>query len=385
MSNKNLEFNIFENLKDLETLREDWERMRCHPNSDIDYFMALMLSDKDNIIKPYIFVFKENGNVKAIIVGRIETKCITITIGYKKLFKFNVKAYTINNQGFLGSISEDVFSILRSQLEQLVNNKTVDIVFFSFIDTGSRIFELLKNNELKNFFVIWGDDNLHWKISNLDTFQKYMQSISYKFRKNLNRSKRKILNKNICIRNYTTLENVDQFLSFAEDIAKKSYQRGLGVGFINSSKDNMLTKVAARLNWLNSYVIFFDDTPVAFERIYLYDNKLFCQDAAYDPKYRDYDLGTNLFIYIIEEAFKNPKKKEIDFGLGDAEYKRRFGNEYFCEKVLYLFARTNRTFVIFMLMKISKYLNENIKSYSNRYTIINSVKRMWRDYLTPAK
>jgi hypothetical protein len=383
--NDKIECKIYFCIEELEVLREVWENMNHNPNANIDYYKALITSSGERI-KPCVITFAENNIIKAILVGRIENKSINITIGYKTFWRFEIDSLTILFGGVLGDFCQDVIAVFFIKIKELFSEKRISLLFINFIDDKTDFFKLVGRNKAKGVLTLCGDKNLHWKMQCPDSIDEFYKTISYKFRKNLNRAKRKIANNKtieVDFRDYTKEEDVDTFLGFSEEIAKKSYQRGIGVGFQKSFREELLTNIAAKLGWLFSYVLFLDNIPAAFERIYKYKGTLFCGDAAYDPKFRNEDVGTNLFLYIIEEACKNREIKEIDFGFGDADYKRRFGSSYFCERQIYIFNNTFRNYFIYFVLKLSMKINSKLKAYTQKMGVLQKIKRRWREVLTP--
>lgn len=383
--NDSIECKIHLRLEELENLREVWERLNYNPNADIDYYKAL-ISSSNNHVRPCILTFWENNSITALFIGRLEKRSINIAIGYKSFFAFELDSLTIIYGGILGELRAEILAVFFEKIKQLFSEKVASMVFVNFIDDKCKFFELVEGWKTKRQLMIFGDKNLHWKMLCPESMDNYYKTISYKFRKNLNRARRKLSNTQspkVNFRNYTQKEEVGIFLELAEAIAQKSYQRGIGVGFAKSQREEALTRIAANKSWMSSYVLFLNDSPIAFERIYNYRGALYCQDAAYDPKFRNVEAGTNLFLHIIEQACQKKEIKEIDFGFGDAEYKRRFGSAHWCERQIYIFDKSLRNYFIYFLFNITRNLNSKLKAYSQKMGIMQAIKREWRKLLTP--
>jgi hypothetical protein len=383
--NDPIECKIHLSQEELENLREVWERLNHNPNADIDYYKAL-ISSSDNNVRPCILTIWENNSITALLIGRLEKRSINITIGYKTFFAFELDSLTIIYGGILGELRAEILAVFFEKINQLFSEKVASMVFVNFVDDRGIFFELVERWKTKSQLMIFGDKNLHWKMQCPESMDNYYKAISYKFRKNLNRARRKLNNsqsQKVNFRNYTQKEEVDIFLELAEAIAQKSYQRGIGVGFVKSQREESLTRIAANKGWMSSYVLFVNDSPIAFERIYNYKGTLYCQDAAYDPKFRSLEAGTNLFLHIVEQACQKKEIKEIDFGFGDAEYKRRFGSTHWCERQLYMFDKSLKNYFIYFLFNITRNLNSKLKAYSQKMGIMQTIKREWRKILTP--
>lgn len=385
MTNNGLFCTVYTSLDDLEKLRPDWERMARHPNSQYDHFRTVIASEEGKIA-PYVMAFSGNDGVIAIVAARTESFSIPVFVGYKRFWTFSVKAIVVVYNGMLGEITREVVEALFLQSKSCFESGLVDLVFFNYTVVDSPIYCLLAEKRRNGFYSFYGNQNLHWYLDGLDRPHDFIGSLSGKFKKNLNRAKRKLWTSGDVkaeIRRYTTPESVGEFLDCAEEIAARSYQRGLGVGFVKNRRETMLTLEAARLGWLHSYVLSIDNRPVAFEKIYLYKDILYCQDAAYDANYREYEPGTNLFLRIIEEAAAEKIIREIDFGFGDAEYKHRFGNGHRVERTLCFFKRSGRNLLIMVLLKMTRDVNQKIRSLAMENRAVKFIRSQWRRWLTP--
>ena len=63
--------------------------------------------------------------------------------------------------------------------------------------------------------------------------------------------------------------------------------------------------------------------------------------TGYDPEYRKYELGTLMFMKMVEQLCSE-KVETIDYGLGDALYKQRFGDQCWPEASVRIFSPSLR-------------------------------------------
>jgi hypothetical protein len=74
------EVKFIRSIGEVEELRSIWERMQCHPNTDIDHYLTVVGSLED-VIRPHVILFSQNGQPKALAVGRLERRDMSITLG----------------------------------------------------------------------------------------------------------------------------------------------------------------------------------------------------------------------------------------------------------------------------------------------------------------
>ncbi len=118
---------------------------------------------------------------------------------------------------------------------------------------------------------------------------------------------------------------MDAVIPILEEVARNTYQRGLGVGFADTPEMRARLRFCAQKGWLRIFVLWIKGTPRAFW-IGTLSNQVFVSDYnGYDPGFRDYSIGTFLLADVVE-GFCKQGVKAVDFGFGEAEYKDRFAN-----------------------------------------------------------
>jgi hypothetical protein len=173
------------------------------------------------------------------------------------------------------------------------------------------------------------------------------------------------------------LEDVDPFRQAAEQVARITYQRGLGAGFVNNEENRQRLILAARKGWLRAYVAFLEDKPLAFwygERV---GDTLYLIWTGFDPSYRKFEIGTILFLKMVEDVL-SCGIKEIDYGLGWAQYKERFGDYCLEEQNLAIYAPTLKGYALNSLCALTdlgSWAGSRLLSWLN---LRDRIKRIWR-------
>src|SRR5262249_24075617 len=125
---------------------------------------------------------------------------------------------------------------------------------------------------------------------------------------------------------YESEADIDRVMEHAESIACRTYQRGLGVGFVANDENRQRFLVDAKRGRFRAYFLYLGEKPIAFFLGTLHKNVLYDNFTAYDPAHAKYSPGTFLFYKIFEELCRDGIKA-VDFGFGDAWYKAQFGNQ----------------------------------------------------------
>ena len=71
--------------------------------------------------------------------------------------------------------------------------------------------------------------------------------------------------------------------------------------------------------------------PIAYTIGYLVARGYFYEMVGYDPDYAEHSPGNELLARLIEDLTKTKSADYVDFGAGDAKYKRYFGNDSYLE------------------------------------------------------
>lgn len=370
-------------MEQVEALRGSWKEIQWHPNADIDFYSTLIAARK-SVFSPYVIALKHNGVLKTIFVGRIENTCLDCKFGYKTIFRPRLKAINISYGGILGDASRENCSIVVSEIMKRLSDGEAEAVCLSHLNVNSDIYAVARTvpNALCRDPSV--KPSLHWGLSVPASMEEYFNSIDYKFRKNLRRSQRNLIKfypSGTVVRCFQKVEEVNTFMRDAEIIAAKSYQRSMNVGFKYDSETLELVTLAARLGWFRGYILYIDDTPVAFERTTQYGHILFCENAAYDSSYRNVEPGTNLFLKLLEDICGEGKINYIDFGFGDAFYKKNFCNQVLQEESVYIFAPTFKSVSINIMRIVINSISLSAENIAGKLKIIPKIKKSWRSNL----
>jgi hypothetical protein len=236
---------------------------------------------------------------------------------------------------------------------------------------------------------IWCTDHLtnpepHHAMRLPENIEQVYEGFSHGLRGQLRRKQKKVLKefngsvKFTCFRN---ADELDRVFEQAEGIAKKTYQRGLGVGFEDTKAMRGRLNLCAQMGWLRAGMLYIEDRPCSFWIGTVYDGVFVSDFLAFDPDFRDYSPGSYLLITMIEEFCKEGVKA-IDFGFGPGEYKERFGNSQLRETSVYIFAPGFKGITLNALRTMTVLAENLVKKTLQRTKLLPRIKRLWRDRLS---
>jgi hypothetical protein len=167
-----------------------------------------------------------------------------------------------------------------------------------------------------------------------------------------------------------------------EEIAQKTYQRGLGAGFVYDDENLHRMSLSANRGWLRAYLLYINKRPCAFWAGTLYEDVFYLDFTGYDPQFRQYEPGTVLLVRMIEDLCQHGIRK-VDFGYGEAFYKQRFCNESWREASVYIFSTEIRSILINIMRTLVVSASNLAEKTLKRVNYLNKLKKYWRIMLTP--
>jgi CelD/BcsL family acetyltransferase involved in cellulose biosynthesis len=165
-----------------------------------------------------------------------------------------------------------------------------------------------------------------------------------------------------------------------ETISAKTYHRGLGVGFADSAETRGLFEMALDHGWLRAYVLYVRGTPYAFWEGLMYRQSFFPISTAYDPALEEHRPGAFLLMHIVEQLC-GERVNQIDFGLGDANYKRWYSNQNWQEAALCIYAPSMKGLALFMLKTPMALMEHTMKKSLEKARLLQRVKTLWRRHV----
>jgi hypothetical protein len=384
MDHKDITF--IRTVKEIEAIRQIWERLQLQEpypaiNADIDRYLSV-LQAAENECTPLILLLKQNDQPRAMVIGRLERHSISLRLGYKTILRPKLRCMTVAYGGIIGQPDEGISAMLVRRLMGLLRDREVDLIFFNHLRTDSVFFRQVRRIPgllCRNHFPVIEP---HWRISIPKTMDQFFASRSkstrHNLRNRLNRLERKYPGQ-ARIHSYSKPEDVAQAIKDAAYISKKTYQYGLGVGFVDTQQTHILLNAAAAKGWLRCHVLYVNEEPVAFDYNLKYGRAYFGELTGYDPKWKDFNVGTVTMLKVLEILCQEGTTDYFDFGFGDAEYKKSYTNECWQEVAeTYIFALRFYPLLINLLNSINSALASALTWTMQKIKLFAWIKRLWR-------
>jgi len=383
-----LEVVIARSPDEIEAIRPIWEEMQHNEpypviNADIDRYLSVLKASGDDV-KPYVMVLRQNERPAAMIIGRIAKRRLGLKLGYKTLCKPSLNCLTIVYGGILGQPVDDLSQLMIRELMRVLRQERLDAVYFSRLRTDSDVYQFAR--EVPGLFSRshFPDKENHWTMVVPKDIESFYKARSKKHRGNIRRSIKKLeieYTDRVEVVNCKGEDGLDDAIKAAHQVSLTTYQYGLGCGFIDDSRTRSLLTTAGKQAWLRFAVMFIDGQPCAFQTGLRYQGTYFLQQIGFDPRWRDFNVGRILFVNVLEHICADPGIQYIDFGFGDADYKRSYSDKQWPEASVYIFAPRVYPIAVNMLQSAVTGLSLGLNRLSDKAGFTRWLKRHWRDRL----
>jgi len=381
-----IEVRVARSLPEVEALREAWTGWPGHRDSDIDMFLMIVQSLPE-VIRPHVVALHRDSKLESILVGRLERKRFNFKVGYLSLFRPWARCITFSYGAVHGNDSpENTESLVRAVIDSLKQNEA-DMAMFSFVPLDMPLYHVaLRTPGILSRDTLpapQGHDSLDIPASIDEVYRR----MSRERRKHTKASVKKLEAApmgEVRIACYQNTSELDDLFRDAEGIAKSTYQRGLGVGFADNPAVRTRLELGARKGWLRGFVLYLGNRPCAYWIGMLYHGSFVSEYMGYDPEFRQYSPGMVLIMRVIE-GFCNRAGgdvvKELDFGLGHAEYKGVLCSKTWQEAIVFIFSTTPKGLALKLERTATRLLDGAVRRVLASGNLLPRLKRAWRDRL----
>lgn len=333
--NVTTEIRVFRSLEDCEAIRADWTRLSSHPEHNWDMYWSL-IRDQKHPPEPYVAALLEDGRLRSALVGRVEGGHVNLKLGYWEPIRVPVRRIVIPMPGLLGQGDEDALRAMVERIVQDLRDRRADLAVFEYLEQDSALHRAAKGVALG----FWMRDHVperrvHRYLRLPATFKEYdrqhkglLQKVR-KFEKGFEgRYEHRLL---------TREDEIEAFCEGADAVVSRTYQRALGVGFLDSEEDRGKIRAAARQGAWRAFVTLVEGKTVAFWSGCSFGSSALLWWTGYDTGYQEFSPGLVASTRMVERLITQGVTT-VDFGGGDAPYKERLGNDSRWEESVCIYA-----------------------------------------------
>lgn len=363
----------------LQGIAHYWHRWQNHPNNEYDLFQEVIKS-RPEIVCPYVVLVRHNGEPAALLLGRMELIPLPARIGYLRLGRRPCRVLTILHEGLLGNPDADVVGLMLNAIGSSLRRQGVSVLWLHGIRDNSLLHRQLSARKCPGLRPVFCPPSIHRTMKVPSKPGAFLSSMRSKHRTWIKKKSSDLDSCHPGLVLWRTLKAGDDLLDFCdqmEKVAEHSYQRGLGAGFINNEEHRRRYARLAAQGCLRIWLLQIGDKPIAYWAGTLFDKTYHSEVTSYDSQFREYEVGTLTFVRMVDDLASEAVER-LDFGLGDAAYKQRFGDEAWNEQSVFVPAKSLRGALAVAQLGLSVASTNAAKSMLRNAGILDRVRTAWR-------
>ncbi len=330
---------------EVEALRPTWAALQSpFLTSDLDFVLAYV-ENTPSVHRPHAVVLSDESGPVALVSGRVEDAPLAARLGPKTVLNPTVRSLTVTYGGFMGQVDGTTTPRLLAALQESVEPGEIDIIRMRMLDVDSPVRAAAIEGSPFLRREHFSAQMPHWRTQIPSSLDEFLARRSRRRRESVRRyAKRleKTYGDGARIEIFRTRDQIDRLFADSALIHRETYQHVLGVGFSDEKVQRALTELAMDRGWFRGYILYLNDAPAAFWHGNAYKGVFGIGATGFDPAFADARPGTYLLMRAVEDLADDGSVETLDFGFGDAEYKRHFGDECRPEEDVVLVERRAR-------------------------------------------
>lgn len=369
---------VIQTLEGLAKIRTYWEQWQVHVNSDMAQF-ELLCQLRPEVMLPCVLVVEKNGIVQALVAARLEQTRVAPSIGYLKLPRVPARVIAVIHQGILGNLDKDGAQEVLQKLKLMLAAGEADAVDFHHLHEDSPLLQALHQQGPR----IYCEKTPRWSTHRemiLPSKGSLLETLRSKHRTHMRKREKELedaYSGRIAWRWLTHIDDIPSLCTNLENVAATTYQRGLGAGFFYNEEFRQRFELFARRDQLRVQILEIDGKLKSFWFGFVYGNSFHSSETGYDTSLRDYEVGTLMFVRMVDELTKEGIQT-LDFGLGDAYYKERFGHRSWRETSVWLFAPTLKGTILMTYVRLLGSVEQTARRLVCHLGLRDKIKNIWR-------
>ncbi|MFG0242163.1 MAG: GNAT family N-acetyltransferase [Phycisphaerales bacterium JB054] len=313
-----------------------------------------------------------NGHT-SIVLGRLRKEASRARLGYLNIRLPHLLTYTIIYQGIFGRCDPD--AIARTLARWLRRQYGVEQLVFTKLPAASELAQSVQSTRLSTALTA----EAHWRLELPDTFEALLAQHSSKHRQRLRWERRKLEDSMNGQMNHVVLGSVDEtslILQTCEAISGHTYHATVGGMVRDDHVWRTVLTTLAESGSLACHQFRHNNDPLAFVLTAHHGGIVHILAMAHLPEHSRYSPGKHLLLEVIRQSCESGLRW-IDYGFGDAQYKRVYGSHCEWEMTLLQSAPTLKAQFANRTVGTAATLNNTVQRIAGT-TLAGRVKRRWR-------
>ena len=286
------------------------------------------------------------GGLQGFVPFGIGVHRLAFEAGNRTFFRSRLRAAHV--PGGVPALPKDRESHLRFFDGVFEGFPECECLFFDMVPGDHWFSDFLREDrDLRKRYVIHSPFGVRkWQLLRIEgSFEDYLGRLGSKSRYNLRKSVRTMeeLGRPLRLERVERPDQVPRFLETAVEVSRNSWQhRELGPRVSDSETARRKMADLVERGLLRAYILLSGEEACAFSIAHQYRGVVNSQEMGYHQDFARYSPGKVLLYLIIQDLHADGSVTLLNFGMGDAEYKRWFADLERTESSWLLMRRTLR-------------------------------------------
>jgi hypothetical protein len=342
-----------------------------------EYF-KLKTENFPDTLGPFILLLKKDGQAMGLAIGRMCRQIVEMRIGQRYICRPLRDTLIIPEDGFMvRSGTPESTRILMNALRSCLSLKRFSVAHLFWLPKASEAFRVALESWPRAPRAAFPLTSEHWFTDLEKTLDDMIAKRSKRHRGNLRRIVKSIDEdaSRFRLRRFHDPGDVAVFMEDGESVVSRTYQRTWDVGFKLNKATEEIVRRAASSGDLFGYVLYADGKPCAFQLGISFGDVHTIMYMAHDATYDDCSPGVYLLLKSFEELCASGSVHVVDYGWGDGEHKRRFGDRHRLESNIMLFSPTVDGFLLCAALSFLRLLTACLGSMAAAFGLRGYLKK----------
>jgi hypothetical protein len=308
---------------EVDALAERWDAIAVESPHASRRLFALVDRAAGDSSRPHVVLAERAGEPPILVVARVERRPFEVKAGYKVLMRTRARWLSVVPGGVIGARTDNDYDQAVSFLRRSLGRGEADILQLSKVEVGGPLYAAAARQ------LAWyergraGSPLGNHRSALAGGFDSFLAARSKGTRWRIRRRLKKLTEAgDLTLWRVGAGDDPDDVAKALDTIATRSYQRGIGVGFVDDELHRGLLSWAVAGGPYHVWILLRDGAPLAYVNGIVHEKTFHLFETAFDASAADDEPGAILIARVLEELAADPDVDAFDYGFGDAQYKQ---------------------------------------------------------------
>jgi CelD/BcsL family acetyltransferase involved in cellulose biosynthesis len=308
---------------EVDALAERWDAVAADSPHASRSLFALVDRAAGAASRPHVVLAERAGEPPILVVARVERRPFEVKAGYRALLRTSARWLSVVPGGVIGARTDSEYDQVVSFLRRSLGRGEADILQLSKVEVGGPLHAAAARR------LAWyergraGSPLGNHRSALAGGFDSFLAARSKGTRWRIRRRLKKLTEAgDLTLWRVGAGDDPDDVAKALDTISSHSYQRGIGVGFVDDELHRGLLSWAIEGGPYHVWILMRGGSPLAYVNGILHEKTFHLFETAFDASAADDEPGAILIARVLEELANDPDVESFDYGFGDAQYKQ---------------------------------------------------------------